>query len=70
MDPRPCSVTDPQTNTKRDAYFYGVFQRAYTQAAILVGEVSGQIAYPVGVVEYSDTKKMDSIFVNYITFSD
>lgn len=48
MKKQLCTVYDQ--DHERDAEFLGVFQQAYTQEALMIGQVSGQIAFPVGVI--------------------
>jgi len=50
---RPCIVTlgFGKKKTKEEATFHGIYQRAHTTGGMLAGNVSGQYAEPVAVVE-------------------
>lgn len=47
-------------------YFYGVFQYAQPYAALIQGEQSGQISYPVAVVEIDG--KLQQIDLKRVSF--
>lgn len=53
MDRRECTVEFPQyiDKEKEEGYFIGIYQYSRVHMAVLRGDVSGQIAYPVAVVE-------------------
>ena len=53
----------------RLAIFHGFFQKAYTSPAILVGDVGGQFAFPVALVEYLGGQ-VDVVLAECIRFTD
>lgn len=66
---RRCMVRyfeDDEERTRK-AVFHGFFQEARVHMAILTGDVSGQISYPVAIVEYED-KTCDEVSPRDITF--
>lgn len=54
---------------KRLAIFHGWFQESYTASAVLIGEVGGQFAFPVAVVEYAGGQ-VDVVRAESIQFTD
>ena len=55
-----------KTHDKVNGYFYGVFQFSKQFTALLQGEQSGQISYPVAVVEAKG--KLRKIDLNRVSF--
>lgn len=55
-----------KTHDKINGYFYGVFQFAKPFTALRQGEQSGQISYPVAVVEVKG--KLRKIDLNRVSF--
>lgn len=55
-----------KTHDKVNGYFYGVFQFAEPFTALRQGEQSGQISYPVAVVEAKG--KLRRIDLNRVSF--
>ncbi|MFT8866326.1 MAG: hypothetical protein ABF912_13150 [Lacticaseibacillus paracasei] len=55
-----------KTHDQVNGYFYGVFQFAKPFTALLRGEQSGQISYPVAVVEAKG--KLRQIDLNRVSF--
>lgn len=50
--------------------FHGFFQHSSPHAAILVGEASGTVAFPVVVVERVDDGRVHTVRADSVTFYD
>lgn len=50
--------------------FHGFFQHSTPHAAILVGEASGTVAFPVAVVERADDGRVHTVRADNVTFCD
>lgn len=50
--------------------FHGFFQHSSPHAAILVGEASGTVAFPVAVVERADDGRVHTVRADSVTFCD
>lgn len=50
--------------------FHGFFQHSTPHAAILVGEASGTVAFPVAVVERVDDGRVHTVRADSVTFCD
>lgn len=50
--------------------FHGFFQHSSPHAALLVGEASGTVAFPVAVVERADDGRVLTVRADCVTFCD
>lgn len=50
--------------------FHGFFQHSTPKTALLVGEASGTVAFPVAVVERADDGRVLTVRADCVTFCD
>lgn len=65
-------IWDDETGQPRTVkvLFHGFFQHSTPHAAILVGEASGTVAFPVAIVERADDGRVLTVRADSVTFCD
>lgn len=65
-------IWDDETGRPRtfQVLFHGFFQQSTPHAAILVGEASGTVAFPVAIVERADDGRVLTVRADSVTFCD